>query len=634
MSTKRKLNFSPKNKRRLIIVNDNWLKNEKYKEWIRKVNDYTLRCVFCNIEFTIKFEGISAITKHEETGNHKKNCDVVKMNSAMSMFVRSVNNKDEEKISIAELCLTYHGLNHHHSYLSSECGIKLSQQVFSDSAICKKVHCARTKLSSIVENILYPKSVALHLSKLGDKRFSISTDASNKGNIKLYPIAIQYFTKEKGITNFVLNFYEDPNETSFAIYKNLKESLEKNNLQIKNIIAFGADNASVNYGINKSVYVNLKNENDLILKANCNCHIVHNTAKYCLMKISLDIENLVTKIFSHFSHSAKRINALKSCYEFVKYEYSEIVKYIPTRWLSLYPALERIINNMEAIKSYFIGIGPKECDNIITEFIWDQNDSDREFTFYELFIHFAHQFMQVFHETVLILENKSTNATDLYNIMDGLRGKIKNRIEYKFFGSKVTQKLHLFSDKERKSFENSALNAYERAIEYLEKSFDFQNSIFKSLLVLNLVNKLEYENVLKLENIFRLKINGDQLFQECCDVNKILEDLNKQQDIKCVEKWCKFFSILNLPNLLKIVETVMAIPIGNDFVERLFSIMRNTWTDERNRLGITMLRAEICTKVNFEMTCLEFNKYVITDKELIKSTKSSKKYTFINQNNN
>jgi hypothetical protein len=105
--------------------------------------------------------------------------------------------------------------------------------------------------------------------------------------------------------------------------------------------------------------------------------------------------------------------------------------------------------------------------------------------------------MQVFHETVLILENKSTNATDLYNIMDGLRGKIKNRIEYRFFGSKVMQKLHLFSDKERKSFENSALNAYESAVDYLKKSFYFQNSVFKSLSASNLVNKLEYENVLK-----------------------------------------------------------------------------------------------------------------------------------------
>jgi hypothetical protein len=112
--------------------------------------------------------------------------------------------------------------------------------------------------------------------------------------------------------------------------------------------------------------------------------------------------------------------------------------------------------------------------------------------------------MQVFHETVLILENKSTNATDLYDIMNGLREKIRNRINYKFFGSKVIQKLHLFSEKERKLYENSALNAYTNAIEYLEKSFDYQNSIFKPLLALNLINKLEYENVLKLENIFRL----------------------------------------------------------------------------------------------------------------------------------
>jgi uncharacterized protein YehS (DUF1456 family) len=85
MPSKRKLDFSPKKKRRLITVNDNWLKNEKYKDWIRKVNDYTLRCVFCNIEFTIKFEGISAVFKHEETENHKKCCNAVKINSAISV---------------------------------------------------------------------------------------------------------------------------------------------------------------------------------------------------------------------------------------------------------------------------------------------------------------------------------------------------------------------------------------------------------------------------------------------------------------------------------------------------------------------------------------------------------------------
>ncbi len=42
----------------------------------------------------------------------------------------------------------------------------------------------------------------------------------------------------------------------------------------------------------------------------------------------------------------------------------------------------------------------------------------------------------------------------------------------------------------------------------------------------------------------------------------------------------------DLPNLEKKLGAVMAIPIGSDFVERIFSVMKNLWTDERNRLSI------------------------------------------------
>jgi hypothetical protein len=40
----------------------------------------------------------------------------------------------------------------------------------------------------------------------------------------------------------------------------------------------------------------------------------------------------------------------------------------------------------------------------------------------------------------------------------------------------------------------------------------------------------------------------------------------------------------DLTNLEKIIGAVMAIPIENDFVEHIFSVMKNLWTDERNRL--------------------------------------------------
>jgi hypothetical protein len=40
-------------------------------------------------------------------------------------------------------------------------------------------------------------------------------------------------------------------------------------------------------------------------------------------------------------------------------------------------------------------------------------------------------------------------------------------------------------------------------------------------------------------------------------------------------------------------EVLTAIPIRNDFVERIFSIMRNLWSDERNRLIVKMVKADM-----------------------------------------
>jgi hypothetical protein len=79
---------------------------------------------------------------------------------------------------------------------------------------------------------------------------------------------------------------------------------------------------------------------------------------------------------------------------------------------------------------------------------------------------------------------------------------------------------------------------------------------------------------------------------------------------------------------LKIVETVLAIPIGNDFVERIFSIMHNLWSDERNRLSVKMVKAEICTKVNYSMTCSEFKNVVANNTKFINAAESTDKYSF------
>ena len=83
------------------------------------------------------------------------------------------------------------------------------------------MRCSQTKISAILENVLMPFSIQKHTEKMKNPKFSISTDASNKGNMKLFPIIVQYFSLNDGIQTFVLDFYEDYNESSNPIYSNI-----------------------------------------------------------------------------------------------------------------------------------------------------------------------------------------------------------------------------------------------------------------------------------------------------------------------------------------------------------------------------------------------------------------------------
>lgn len=84
--------------------------------------------------------------------------------------------------------------------------------------------------------------------------FAISSDASNVGNIKTFPFAVQYFHERSGICQKLLDFYEDPDETSKDIFKCLKQITVDAGLDLNQISAYSADNVSVNYGKHNSVY--------------------------------------------------------------------------------------------------------------------------------------------------------------------------------------------------------------------------------------------------------------------------------------------------------------------------------------------------------------------------------------------
>lgn len=87
----------------------------------------------------------------------------------------------------------------------------------------------------------------------------------------------------------------------------------------------------MNFGFNLSVYTKLQDLVPKIIKANCLCHVLHNTARYAMEILDLDVEVLILKIYSEFSRSSLRVQALKDCFSYLDIHYLNIVKHAPTR---------------------------------------------------------------------------------------------------------------------------------------------------------------------------------------------------------------------------------------------------------------------------------------------------------------
>jgi hypothetical protein len=59
--------------------------------------------------------------------------------------------------------------------------------------------------------------------------------------------------------------------------------------------------------------------------------------------------------------------------------------------------------------------------------------------------------------------------------------------------------------------------------------------------------------------------------------------------------------------------------------------MKRIWKNDRGKLEIAMVKAEVCTNVNMNMDCFQFAHFIKDKKKLLEAVKSDKKYN-CNQN--
>lgn len=189
------------------------------------------------------------LEKHLGTEKHRKSIrTAAACSSKMDNYV-IIQSGPRDEVSAAEATLVFHTVKHNQSFNSLDCSVPLQKCLYADSNIAKEVTCARTKAEAILKNVLAPYVLKRILDELSEiKYISASTDASNHGAIKLFPLLIQYFDYMKdGIQVSLIDIQSQQNETSETISNYVYDSLRDKNLTNK-LVAYSADNAATNFG--------------------------------------------------------------------------------------------------------------------------------------------------------------------------------------------------------------------------------------------------------------------------------------------------------------------------------------------------------------------------------------------------
>ena len=509
--------------------------------------------------------------------------------------------------------------------------------MFNDSDTAKRISSGRTKTRAIAKNVIAPYCMQNIRESLVNIPFiSVSSDGSSHGALKMFPVLIEFFDPKTGINTKMVNLETLPNATAETISAYIIISLNKINLLDK-CVAFSADNCTTNFGgLNRAGQNNIFNKlksniNVNLIGIGCPVHIVHKSAKHGFDALSIDIESLALKIFNYFSIYTIRTEYLKEFCKFVEIEYKHLLKHSSSRWLSLYPAVNRILEVSPALKSYFLSLD-KNCPITLTRF-FESNLS-------EAYLFFVHSLTFAFQEKTKQMEMEKNSILEAQAIITSLSEILSQRYEQSFLPLKVKSIIRELIkngfEKEADEIKFEFFNCYKKSSDYLlqwtEQFAEF--SCFNWMDLKTRPTWVDAEVCIKYLKEKNINIDDAKSFDQFCNLQTFFDEENdvpgfKDSMVHC--KWTNYFKKTDNrefhSELLKICSFIFAVPAQNANVERVFSLISAQWSKERNRLKISTIRAILTVVYNFkEHDCQESFRKLLDKKDILEKIRNSTKY--------
>lgn len=413
------------------------------------------------------------------------------------------------------------------------------------------------------------------------------------------------------------------------LVKNILEAVTKCKLNINYLLMLGCDGPNVNKKVERLVNLELNKLrlSGLISIGTCNLHVINNAFLKGLDEFGQNVANLIVAIKYFFKDRPSRYSDYQKCQTKMNVPKHEFINHVPSRWLTLQPAADRLLEQMPAVLEYFLNFLPRECKatvktktyNTIKEYLTDKtlpaqimfiSSSASLFTkFVAMFqensplIHLIYDEIKSLFLNLMVRFCKPDIINNVRNNMyDSNTFDINNLIpleNYKaILGLTISDKLNSckVQEPEKLLFANKARKHYIAACQYIAKNIPiFNDDHFLNIVrCINpkLIERSDSSSIIKLakkipnisDNLNFLDLENEwKLLQ--VEVNDFSNSFEKRID----HFWRDIFVLkvnsgIKYPNLQKVIRALLCLSHGNAEVERGFSQSMRILTKDRNSL--------------------------------------------------
>lgn len=628
-----------------------------------KNNPTIARCKWCSKPISIANNGKSSLLAHSKKDIHKGRRKTVSSSANLFGFVKSVPKDDvlKNKALCAEIQASLSLAEHNIPFMYADHFDELIKVAFEDSNVASSFHSKRTKASYLLTDGLLPHLHMEMVASLKTNKFSLLIDESNKKYGTTYlNLLVKYFDERLGkVTTRFFKSVTIGHAKANDLTQKILEAINADSIPKTNLLMVMSDSPNVMRGRRSGVITQLKEVMPhLIDIGGCTLHHVSNAAKYAAGEFGEHIEEFVQDLFYFFRNHPSVVEDLEYHQKIMDLEEHKILRYVETRWLSLIPVADRILEQLPALRSLFehlfqtnkyLAKQPRFVR--ILQALRDTSS--------ELFLAFLKHGLQVFDKFEKLFQSDRPLAHCLYselleclqklllrflkpNVAENLSASVLYKIDPRktsdslpenklSIGQLAHDYLAKYKDKlsslDKLDFYKKVRAFYVTAFEKLRHYLPLKSQTLKDLVFLDpMAKNLEHteETAVRLGKRLSTTLTFEELDKIRDEIRQYsieeiprewifeLTDEGAEKRCRVDHYWLKVLAIkdkagtIKYPVLKKLVLALLSLAHGNADTERSFSDMANILTKHRASMEILAVNALLTIKCELrvrELSC-------------------------------